>query len=153
MDGQPEFLRMAMDRAREGWSLLGGWLPGPAAWSQVALLVRDLLRDRFLRILGRLILMPVMLLYLFDLLGLADKRLAAVSVDLGNIGFSALALLSGAVAATLLFRLGRWPNTRSEDFIRRRRELHPATRASNAEEVEMPYPQRVVPHRGVVPAA
>lgn len=92
------------------------------------LFVREILTDPFLRMLGRYVLMPVMLLYLFDLLGLANARLAAISVDLGNISFSALALLRGAVSAALLFWLGRWSNSQSEDFIKRQQELRPATR-------------------------
>lgn len=92
------------------------------------LFVRDILTDPFLRVLGRFVLMPVALLYLFDLLGLANERLAAISVDLGNISFSALALLRGAVSGALLFWLGRWSNSQSEDFIKRREELRPATR-------------------------
>ncbi|MGX0975670.1 potassium efflux system protein [Roseovarius sp. MBR-51] len=92
------------------------------------LFVREILTDPFLRMLGRYVLMPVMLLYLFDLLGLANARLAAISVDLGNISFSALALLRGAVSAALLFWLGRWSNSHSEDFIKRQQELRPATR-------------------------
>ncbi|NCQ24024.1 MAG: mechanosensitive ion channel protein MscS [Rhodobacteraceae bacterium CG17_big_fil_post_rev_8_21_14_2_50_63_15] len=92
------------------------------------LLVREILTDPFLRALGRSVLMPVALLYLFDLLGPANERLAAVSVDLGNITFSLLALIRGAVSAALLFWLGRWSNSRSEDYIKRQQELRPATR-------------------------
>ncbi|WP_417725885.1 mechanosensitive ion channel family protein [Roseovarius sp.] len=90
--------------------------------------VGEILTDPFLRMLGRYVLMPVALLYLFDLLGLANERLAAISVDLGNISFSALALIRGAVSGTLLFWLGRWSNSQSEDFIKRQQELRPATR-------------------------
>jgi small-conductance mechanosensitive channel len=92
------------------------------------LFVRDILTDPFLKVLGRFVLMPVALLYLFDLLGLANDRLAAISVDLGNISFSALALIRGAVSGALLFWLGRWSNSQSEDFIRRQQDLRPATR-------------------------
>jgi small-conductance mechanosensitive channel len=92
------------------------------------LFVRDILTDPFLKVLGRFVLMPVALLYLFDLLGLANDRLAAISVDLGNISFSALSLIRGAVSGALLFWLGRWSNSQSEDFIRRQQDLRPATR-------------------------
>jgi small-conductance mechanosensitive channel len=92
------------------------------------LFVRDILRDPFLRVLGRFVLMPVALLYLFGLLGLAHERLAAISVDLGNISFSLLSLIRGAVAGAFLFWLGRWSNSQSEEFIRKQEELRPATR-------------------------
>jgi small-conductance mechanosensitive channel len=94
----------------------------------VRLFVRDILRDPFLRVLGRFVLMPVALLYLFGLLGLAHERLAAISVDLGNISFSLLSLIRGAVAGAFLFWLGRWSNSQSEEFIRKQEELRPATR-------------------------
>ncbi|WP_297773537.1 mechanosensitive ion channel domain-containing protein [uncultured Roseovarius sp.] len=92
------------------------------------LFVREILTDPFLKVLGRFVLMPVALLYLFDILGPANDRLAAISVDLGNISFSALALIRGAVSGALLFWLGRWSNSQSEEFIRRQEELRPATR-------------------------
>ena len=90
--------------------------------------VREIVTDSFLKVLGRFVLMPVALLYLFDLLGLANDRLAAISVDLGNISFSALALIRGAVSGALLFWLGRWSNSQSEEFIRKQEDLRPATR-------------------------
>jgi small-conductance mechanosensitive channel len=94
----------------------------------VRLFVREILTDPFLRVLGRYVLIPVALLYLFDLSGLANERLATISVDLGNISFSALALIRGLVSGALLFWLGRWSNSQSEDFIKRQQELRPATR-------------------------
>jgi len=92
------------------------------------LVVREIVTDAFLKVLGRFVLMPVALLYLFDLLGPATERLAAISVDLGNISFSALALIRGAVSGALLFWLGRWSNSQSEEFIRKQEDLRPATR-------------------------
>ena len=92
------------------------------------LFVRDIVTDSFLKVLGRFVLMPVAVLYLFDLLGLASERLAAISLDLGNISVSALALIRGAVSGALLFWLGRWSNSQSEEFIRKQAELRPATR-------------------------
>ncbi|WP_300551151.1 mechanosensitive ion channel domain-containing protein [Roseovarius sp.] len=92
------------------------------------LFVRDILTDPFLRILGRFILMPAAFLYLFGLLGVANSKLAAISVNLGNISFSALALIRGAVSGALLFWLGRWSHSQSEDYIKRQDELRPATR-------------------------
>ena len=92
------------------------------------LFVRDILSDPFLRMLGRFVLMPVAILYLFGLLEVANARLAAISVNLGNISFSLLALIRGAVSGALLFWLGRWSHTQSEDYIKRQEELRPATR-------------------------
>ncbi|WP_306006137.1 mechanosensitive ion channel family protein [Aquicoccus porphyridii] len=92
------------------------------------LFVREIVTDPFLKVLGRFVLMPMAFLYLFDLLGLAAAKLAAVSVNLGNISFSALAIIRGTVSGALLFWLGRWSNSQSEEFIRKQEELRPATR-------------------------
>ncbi|SLN42602.1 putative MscS family protein.1 precursor [Roseovarius gaetbuli] len=92
------------------------------------LFVREILTDPFLRMLGRFVLMPVAALYLFGLFDVANAKLAAISVNLGNISFSVLALIRGAVSGALLFWLGRWSHTQSEDYIKRQEELRPATR-------------------------
>ncbi len=39
MDGQPEFLKQAMDYVLRGWELAESWLLSPAAWSQFAILI------------------------------------------------------------------------------------------------------------------
>ena len=72
------------------------------------LFVREILTDPFLRMLGRFILMPVAVLYLFGLLDVANSKRASISVVLGNIIFSVLAVIRGAVSGALLFWLGRW---------------------------------------------
>lgn len=89
---------------------------------------KDIVTDPFLRVLARFVLLPVALLYLFGLLEPVNAKLASVSVDLGNINFSLLSLVRGVISGALLFWLGRWSNSRSEDFLKRRQELRPATR-------------------------
>lgn len=94
----------------------------------VRIVLRDMVSDGFLRLLGRVVLLPALALNLFGLLDPAIVWLNGMAIDLGNITFSAMALLRGAVAGALLFWLGRWSNTRSEDYIKAREELRPATR-------------------------
>lgn len=94
----------------------------------VRIVLRDMVSDGFLRLLGRVVLLPALALNLFGLLDPAIDWLNGMAIDLGNITFSAMALLRGAVAGALLFWLGRWSNTRSEDYIKAREELRPATR-------------------------
>lgn len=91
-------------------------------------LVRDIVTDGFLRFLGRFVLLPVLALNLVGLLGPLVTYLNAMTVDLGNIRFTAMALVRGVIAGALLFWLGRWSNGQSEDFIKTRQELRPATR-------------------------
>ncbi len=90
--------------------------------------VRDIVTDGFLRLLGRFVLLPMLVLNLFGLLGLVVEYLDALTLDLGNISFSVLSLVRGVISGALLFWLGRWSNSQSEDFIKTRDELRPATR-------------------------
>lgn len=92
------------------------------------LFVRQVLRDPFLRFLGRWVLLPVMLLYTLGLLDDASARLEETVITLGNIRFSLAALIRGAIAGSLLFWLGSWSNRQSADYIKRQDELRPATR-------------------------
>ena len=91
-------------------------------------LVRDGLTDPFLRLLGRYVLLPVAALYAVGLLDDATLRLNAMTVSLGNISFTAMALLRGAIAGSLLFWLGSWSNRQSADYIKAQPMLRPATR-------------------------
>lgn len=101
------------------------------------ILVRDIIHDPFLKLLGRYVLMPLAVLNLFGLLGPAIAYLDGLTVNLGNITFSVLALIRGAIAGGLLFWLGRWSNTQSSDFIRKQQEMRPATRELAAKAVEI----------------
>jgi small-conductance mechanosensitive channel len=90
--------------------------------------VRDMLHDPFLKLLGRYLLVPAAGLYVLGLLDPLLARLALLQVNLGNITFSVLALLRGAISGALLFWLGRWSTTRTEEVIRGQQDLRPATR-------------------------
>ncbi|WP_151720515.1 mechanosensitive ion channel family protein [Gemmobacter serpentinus] len=92
------------------------------------ILVQEVLTDRFLRFLGRFILIPAMLLYALGLLDDINAHLEATSVSLGNIRFSVMALIRGGIAAAVLFWLGSWSNRQSADYIKKQDELRPATR-------------------------
>ncbi|WP_306120332.1 MULTISPECIES: mechanosensitive ion channel domain-containing protein [unclassified Roseitalea] len=100
-------------------------------------LVRDILTDPFLKLLGRYVLIPVAALYVVGLLGPTIAYLDGLTVNLGNITFSAMALIRGAIAGGLLFWLGRWSNTQSSDYIRRQEDMRPATRELAAKAVEI----------------
>jgi potassium-dependent mechanosensitive channel len=92
------------------------------------ILVKDIVTDPFLRLLGRYVLVPVAALYA---LGLTDEIVAwlgGMTVTMGNISFSVLAILRGLIAGGVLFWLGRWSNDQSASFIGQRQELRPATR-------------------------
>lgn len=99
--------------------------------------VRDMLTDRFLGLLGRYVLIPVAALYALGLLDDLTTRLDQSVVALGNIRFSVLTLIRGAIAGSLLFWLGSWSNRQSADYIKRQDELRPATRELAAKAAEL----------------
>lgn len=99
--------------------------------------VQEVLTDRFLRTMGRYILLPVMAIYMVGLLDPVSERLHAVRVELGDIRFTLMGLIRGIVAGALLFWAGSWSNRQSETYIKRQQELRPATRelASKAAQI------------------
>lgn len=99
--------------------------------------VRNVLTDPFLKLLGRYVLLPVAALYTFDLLDNASAWLNGMTVSLGNISFTAMALIRGLIAGSLLFWLGNWSNRQSSDYIKAQEELRPATRELASKAVEL----------------
>lgn len=100
-------------------------------------LVRDVLRDPFLRVLGRFVLLPIALLHALGLLDEIALRLSETQVELGNIHFSLLSLGRGLIAGSLLFWLGKWSNRQSADYIERQEEIPPGTRQLAAKAMEI----------------
>ena len=95
------------------------------------------LRDPFLRLLGRYILVPVAALYALNLLTPASDWLESLTIELGNITFSMAALIRGLIAGSLLFWLGSWSNRQSADYIKAQDGLRPATRELAAKAAEI----------------
>lgn len=90
--------------------------------------VRDILRDPMLRLLGRFVLLPVAALYALGLLTPLSSALNAATVSIGNISFTAMALVRGLVAGAFLFWLGGWSNRQSAQLIEQQKELRPSLR-------------------------
>ncbi|SFS20158.1 mechanosensitive ion channel family protein [Yoonia litorea] len=99
-------------------------------------LANDILRDPFLRTLARYILVPAAALYAVGFLDAVVAALDGAVVNLGNISFSALAIVRGIVAGSLLFWLGQWSNSQSSAYIEQQ-PMRPAIRqlATRASEV------------------
>lgn len=91
-------------------------------------LVRKVLPPGFLKLMGRYVLLPVMALHAVGLLDDATASLDNAQVNLGNIQFTALSLIRGAIAGSLLFWLGAWSNRQSAGYIKAQPDLRPATR-------------------------
>lgn len=92
------------------------------------ILVREIVSDPFLKLLGKYILIPIAALYALGFLDPAIVKLNETTISLGNISFSVMALLRGVIAGSLLFWLGRWSNDQTGDYIRRQEDMRPATR-------------------------
>lgn len=91
-------------------------------------LVRKVLPPGFLKLLGRYILLPIMALNALGVLDEVTAYLDSAQVNLGNIQFTALTLIRGLIAGSLLFWLGSWSNRQSAGYIKAQPDLRPATR-------------------------
>jgi len=103
----------------------------------VRILVKDILKDPFLRLLGRYVLLPVAAIYAVGLLDQLAEALETTIVPLGNMSFNLLWLLQGIVAASVIFWLGRWSNDQSHSYIHAQDEMPPATRQLAAKAAEI----------------
>lgn len=90
-------------------------------------LAKHIVTDPFLRMLAQYILVPVAALYAVGFLDQVIATLDAAEVNLGNISFSALAIVRGIVAGSLLFWLGQWSNSQSSSYIEQQ-PMRPAIR-------------------------
>lgn len=90
-------------------------------------LAKHIITEPFLRTLARYILVPVAALYAIGFLDEVIATLAAAQVNLGNISFSALAIVRGIVAGSILFWLGQWSNAQSSSYIEQQ-PMRPAIR-------------------------
>lgn len=101
------------------------------------ILVREIVSDPFLKLLGRYVLLPVMALYALGLLDAATAQMNATVVSLGNISFSVMALIRGAIAGSILFWLGRWSNDQTGSYIKKQPDMAPATKQLAAKGAEV----------------
>ena len=90
-------------------------------------LAKHIITDPFLKLLARFVLVPVAALYAVGFLDELTLALAETRVSLGNINFSLLALIRGAIAGSLLFWLGQWSNSQSAAYIEKQ-PMRPAIR-------------------------
>lgn len=92
------------------------------------ILVREIITEPFLKMLGKYILIPVMAIYTLGLLDPAIAKLSDTMINIGNISFSVMSLVRGLIAGSLLFWFGRWSNDQSAAYIGKHEEMRPATR-------------------------
>jgi len=91
-------------------------------------LVRDIIREPFLRLLGKFLLIPVAALYALGILDTVAGRLQDTVVPLGNLSFDLLWLAKLIVVGVLIFWFGSWSNQQSAGYIEGQKEMRPGTR-------------------------
>ncbi|WP_299850663.1 mechanosensitive ion channel domain-containing protein [uncultured Roseovarius sp.] len=94
----------------------------------VRILVHRIIRDPFLKLLGKYILIPVAAVYTLGLLDELSAWLESTIVPLGNMSFDLLWLVKAIIVGSLIFWVGRWSNEQSSSFIEQQKEMRPATR-------------------------
>ncbi|MCR8549318.1 mechanosensitive ion channel [Salipiger sp. P9] len=100
-------------------------------------LVREIVTDPLLKVLGRFILLPILALYIVGLLDDIIVQLNDTTVSLGNIEFSVMSLIRGVIAGAILFWLGRWSNDQTGAYIEKQEEMRPAARQLAAKAAEI----------------
>ena len=99
-------------------------------------LVKYVLQDPTLKFVGRYAALPIAALYVIGLLTVVTTELGEMRVVLGDINFSALAIIRGVIAGIILFWLGRWSSDTGTTYIRAQEELRPPTRELAAKAFE-----------------
>ncbi|CUI56995.1 mechanosensitive ion channel family protein [Cognatishimia activa] len=94
----------------------------------VRILVKEVVKDGFMQLLGRYLLIPLAAIYALGLLGPVMVKLDETIIPLGNLSFSLLFLVRFVVVGGVIFWLGRWSNTQSTTFIKNQSEMRPAMR-------------------------
>jgi small-conductance mechanosensitive channel len=90
-------------------------------------LAKHIITDPFLRTLAKYVLVPMAALYAIGFLDQVIAALDGAVVTLGNISFSALAIVRGVVAGSILFWFGQWSNSQSSTYIEQQ-PMRPAIR-------------------------
>jgi small-conductance mechanosensitive channel len=90
-------------------------------------LAKHIVTDPYLRTLAKYVLVPVAALYAVGLLDQVIAALDGAQANLGNINFSALAVVRGLIAGSFLFWLGQWSNSQSSAYIEQQ-PMRPAIR-------------------------
>ena len=108
------------------------WLLKVAVIIAVMLFVRSLIREfitntafaRFMYWVG----LPILFLYLIDVLPVIISALSSMSLSIGNVQISAYGIVRVILFASLLFWLGRASNSIGQDIIRNHKSLDIATK-------------------------
>jgi len=90
-------------------------------------LVRDIINEPFLKLLGKFVLIPAAALYALGIYDPVMLRMEETMIGVGNIQFSILSVVRGVVFGSVLFWLGQWSNGHSAAYIEQQ-PMRPAIR-------------------------
>lgn len=99
-------------------------------------LVRDIVSDPFLKMLGRYILIPIAAIYALGMLDVVSETLRTTMVGVGNIQFSIMSVVRGLIAGSLLFWFGQWSNSQTTAIIAKNEDMRPSIRQLSIKVVE-----------------
>lgn len=102
----------------------------------VKALVSDIIKEPFLKILGKYVLIPTAALYALGLLEPATTLLEATMVGVGNIQFSIMSVIRAVVFGAFLFWLGQWSNSQSTAYIEKQ-DMRPAMQQLSSKTAEI----------------
>ncbi len=103
----------------------------------VRILVKEIIQDPLMKVVGRYLLVPVAAVYALGLMDFVTTRLDDTVVPLGNLSFSLLFLIRFAILGGVIFWFGRWSNDQSAAFIKSQEDMRPATRELAAKAAEI----------------
>ncbi|SMP01216.1 mechanosensitive ion channel family protein [Shimia sagamensis] len=103
----------------------------------VRILVKEIIADPVMKVLGRYIFVPIAGLYALGILDEVMAYLDTTVVPLGNLSFSVLFAIRFVLVASAIFWLGRWSNEQSSQFIKKQDEMRPAMRELIAKTLEI----------------
>ncbi len=90
-------------------------------------LADKIIKEPFLRTLARYVVVPIAALYALGILEDVSLFLTETTVGVGNIKFSIMALVRGAIAGSILFWFGTWSNSQTATYIEKQ-PMRPAIR-------------------------
>ncbi len=81
------------------------------------ILVKQIITEPFLNFIGRFILLPIAGLYALGLIGPVSEFLTNTIIGVGNIRFSAMAIVRGIIAGSIIFWIGMWGNQQVNGYL------------------------------------
>lgn len=99
-------------------------------------LANEIVQEPFLKLLAGKVLVPIAALYALGLLDPVAVWLTETVVGVGNIQFSLMSIVRGAIAGAILFWLGSWSSQQSAVYISKQ-DMRPSLRELSTKTAEL----------------